>query len=74
MEGIFKHMDTHTPTPTPIERHAFAINEVARSLDLSIGGVYGLIKAGKLRTVKLGRRRLVPADELRRLCAVQEVA
>jgi excisionase family DNA binding protein len=60
-------MDAHTQSHARIERHAYAIDEVAESLDLSIGGVYGLIKSGRLRTVKLGRRRLVPADELRRL-------
>jgi excisionase family DNA binding protein len=67
-------MDAHAHSPPPIERHAYALGEVAQSLGLSIGMVYKLIEAGQLRTFKLGRRRLVPPDELRRLCAVREVA
>jgi excisionase family DNA binding protein len=65
-------MDTYTRTP--IQRYAYSLDEAGESLGMSRPGVYGLIRAGKLKTLKLGRRRLVPADELRRLCTVGEVA
>ncbi len=57
----------------PPERILYPINEARRLL----GGVcratlYKLIDDGELRTVRLGRRRLVPADEINRLA--QEAA
>lgn len=48
-------------------RLAYPIPESAYLLGISARGLYRLIDAGHLRTVKLGRRRLVPADELDRM-------
>ena len=48
-------------------RLAYPIPESAHLLGISPRGVYRLIESGDLRTVTLGRRRLVPADELARI-------
>jgi excisionase family DNA binding protein len=61
----------HAHTDT-IPRHAYSLEEAARSISLSRRALYNLIEAGALRTVKLGRRRIVPRDELERLCAVEQ--
>ena len=65
------HMQTQTDTT---RRLAYPIPESAHLLGISPRGVYRLIDAGELRTVTLGRRRLVPADELARLTRPAEVA
>ncbi len=65
-------MDAQTCTPLP--RLAYSMDEVAESLDLSRRTLNKFVRTGVLRTIKLGGRRLVPAEELRRLCSVQEVA
>lgn len=59
------HMSAQTDT-TP-SRLAYAVPESARMLGISRRGLYRLIEDGTLRTVTLGRRRLVPAAELARL-------
>ena len=43
-------------------------------LGISRRGLYRLIEDGTLRTVTLGRRRLVPARELERLVRPAEAA
>lgn len=60
----------HASTNT-VPRHAYSLDEAAQSLGISRRTVYELMDAGKLSTVKLGRRRLVPARELERLVALQ---
>jgi excisionase family DNA binding protein len=40
------------------------INEAAARLRVSRWSVYNLIRSGQLRTIKIGRRRLVPIDAL----------
>jgi excisionase family DNA binding protein len=62
-------MDAHTDT---VPRHAYSIAEAARSISLSRRALYQLIEAGALRTVKLGRRRLVPREELERICSAAQ--
>ncbi len=58
-------------TPT---RLAYAVPESARMLGISRRGLYRLIEDGTLRTVTLGRRRLVPAAELARITRPAETA
>lgn len=41
-----------------------AAPEAAEALRLSRSALYELIRSGQLRTVKCGRRRLVPVDAL----------
>jgi excisionase family DNA binding protein len=42
----------------------YRVDEAAAALRLSRSSVYELIRSGKLRTVKQGRRRLVPVTAL----------
>jgi excisionase family DNA binding protein len=42
------------------QRRALSIREAARSCGLSLATLYRLLKDGKLRTIKVGARRLVP--------------
>ena len=58
-------MNLHAPS---IPLLAFSLDEAASAIRISRRSIYNLIDAGTLRTVKIGRRRLVPRDELERLC------
>lgn len=42
----------------------YRVDEAADAMRLSRSMIYELIRSGQLRTVKLGRRRLVPVDAL----------
>ena len=42
----------------------YRVDEAAIALRLSRSVLYQLIRSGRLRTVKVGRRRLVPVDAL----------
>ena len=55
-------------------RLAYSLAESEALSGLSRSSLYRLIAAGKLKTVQHGRRRLVPRDELERLCRPQERA
>ena len=48
-------------------RAAYPILEAAFLLGISRSGLYNLIDNGAIRRVKLGRRSLIPADEIDRL-------
>jgi len=54
-------MTRSTVTVTPV---AYNVNEAAQSLRISRDKIYELIRSGRLRTVKVGRRRLVPVAAL----------
>ncbi|HWG75362.1 MAG TPA: excisionase family DNA-binding protein [Steroidobacteraceae bacterium] len=64
-------MDAHRE---PLPRFAFTVSEAAESSTLSRRKLYELIDSGQLRTVKIGKRRLVPRDALERLCRGEGVA
>lgn len=64
-------MNTHSNT---VPRTAYSLDEAARSLGLSRRTLYDLMDRGQLATVKLGKRRLVPATELERLVSTQTEA
>ena len=55
-------------------RLAYSLAESEALSGLSRSSLYRLIAAEKLKTVQHGRRRLVPRDELERLCRPQEGA
>jgi excisionase family DNA binding protein len=52
--------DSRSPVPAVLYR----VEEAADALHLSRSVVYELIRSGRLRTVKAGRRRLVPVSAL----------
>lgn len=65
---------TTTPNPkietTPVPRVSFSIEEAAGALGIGRTYVYQLIKEGRLKVVRLGRRTLVPLDALNDLLRI----
>jgi len=53
----------------PVTRTAYSMSEAARSLGVSLGTVKVLIAQGKLRTVRLGRRVLIPVTVIEAMLA-----
>jgi len=49
------------------ELQLFSVAETAERTSTSIRGLYQWMKAGRLKFVKIGDRRLIPISELRRL-------
>jgi excisionase family DNA binding protein len=49
------------------DRAAFSLAEVSGLTGLSISGLYLLLNRGKLRSARIGGRRLVPRDALEEL-------
>jgi excisionase family DNA binding protein len=43
----------------------YRVEEAAKALRVSRSAIYELIRSGQLRTVKQGRRRLVPVSALK---------
>lgn len=54
-----------------MEQLAVSINDTARALGMGRTSVYEMIADGRLEAFKLGRRRLVKAESIRRLIAAQ---
>ena len=50
-----------------MEKLAYSINETARMLSLGRTSIYAMIADGRLVAFKLGRRRLVNVDSIKRL-------
>ncbi|HEX6969658.1 MAG TPA: helix-turn-helix domain-containing protein [Micromonosporaceae bacterium] len=48
------------------------VEEAARLLNIGRSTAYDLIRSGRLRSVKIGRRRLIPRDALESLLASLE--
>lgn len=61
---MLRRMEVRTDTAPPL---AYSLDHAAALIDLSRRSLYRLIDRGELRTVKVGRRRLVPTMELERL-------
>jgi excisionase family DNA binding protein len=55
-------MTSHRESP---EGHLLTVQEAADWLRVSRWSVYSLIHSNQLRTIKIGRRRLVSRDALR---------
>jgi excisionase family DNA binding protein len=51
---------------------AVSISDAARALGLGRTSIYAMIADGRLDAFKLGRRRLVRVDSIRRLVAASE--
>lgn len=52
----------------PVPRYAYSLTEAELASGLSRSSLYRLMARGVFTTIKRGNRRLVPAEELRRLC------
>jgi excisionase family DNA binding protein len=53
---------------------AHSINDTARIIGLSRSSIYELFDTGKLVYLKIGKRRLVEGDEIRRFLAAHRVS
>ena len=54
-------------TDAPVLRRAEGLREFAESLTISYDSAFRKATSGELRTVRFGRRILVPADEVERV-------
>jgi excisionase family DNA binding protein len=61
-------METKT-TPVGMDKLAYGVVEAARVAGIGRSTIYEMLASGDLTAVKLGRRTLIPADELRRFIA-----
>ena len=52
---------------TAMDPLLISVQEAARTLSVGRTSIYQLIKSGELETMKLGRRRLITIQSLRRL-------
>lgn len=48
-------------------QYAFRVKDTAKSIGVTQRTIYNWIKAGRLKTVKVGGCRLIPAAEIRSL-------
>jgi excisionase family DNA binding protein len=62
-------MSTPATIDAPVERLAYSPAELADALGCTRVHVQNLIARGELRSVKLGRRRLIPATVVAELLA-----
>ena len=53
----------HEPDPAGPDR-LYSIDEAARLLSIGRSALYGELSAGRLRSLKIGRRRLVPSGAI----------
>jgi excisionase family DNA binding protein len=57
------------PNTLEEKRRAFSVREAARMCGVSRATLYRLLKEGKITTVKIGSRRLVPEASIETLLA-----
>ncbi|MFW2830083.1 helix-turn-helix domain-containing protein [Sphingomonas sp. ID0503] len=67
MPSVETKVSRPEPVATPLERLAVRIPTAMQLIGVRRSTVYALIKAGELRTVKLGRGTLITMSSLRRL-------
>jgi len=59
---------TRTPDPAPAApRPLLTVDETAERLRVSRAMIYQSLKDGRIKSVRIGRRRLIPATEVERL-------
>jgi excisionase family DNA binding protein len=58
-------MASHTVHTTVPERHLYKVPEAMALLSLSRSVIYELMRAGRLKFVKVGRATLIPAVAIR---------
>ena len=69
MVGGVKRSDQMPSYPTEEKRRALSPRETERTLGISHASLYRLIKSGKLKTIKLGGRTLIPVEVIDALLA-----
>lgn len=57
-------MNTKKPATVPIPRLSVGVEEAAELLGLGRSSVFNLMKDGQLRSIKVGKRRLIAMSEL----------
>jgi excisionase family DNA binding protein len=62
-----KEVNMSAPIPASQAPIGYSIRNAARAVDCSERTIYNLVDAGKLRIVKVGRRSIIPASDLRLL-------
>ena len=67
-------MPAKTQETRQTERLAYSVREAAVAISLGRSTLYEMMKAGTLRFVKRGNRRLIPADALMALLEPQALA
>lgn len=53
--------------PTETHRLAFRVQPFCKSIGIGRTKFYELVRDGKIKTIVIGGRRLIPADEAQRL-------
>ena len=76
LPGLAHLRDTTPGRVDRVERVLYRVDDVTELLSLSRTVVFDLLRTGRLRSVKQGRTRLIPATALRDYLALleQEVA
>ena len=62
-----KHRTANIAAGAPPDALAMRVDEFARAVRVSRTVIYQLISAGKLRSIMIGGRRVIPASEAHRL-------
>lgn len=62
-------VDTSSPAP---KRRALSVDEFAQQYGVGRSTAYNWMREGKLRTVKVGGRRLIPVDVAEALLAADD--
>jgi len=57
----------NTSAPKPASPLAYKVNGFCDAMGLGRTKFYALVREGKIKTVRIGARRLVPASEVERL-------
>ena len=59
--------ETNTQAITDIPRLSYSLTEAAAATGISLATLHRKIATGELKGMKVGRRRVIPADELQRM-------
>jgi excisionase family DNA binding protein len=66
------HRDHRPRLDKPVPKKAYSMQEGCDALGITRPTMYKLISEGKVRTVMVGRRRLIPVAELDQLLAFDQ--